>query len=150
MIKDDKNQLYLITGKALPKILLLVLKCKELIENKNYSITEATKQIGISRTTYYKYSNEIFNYNDNSEKKIYKIDILNIDKVGTLSNITKAISKNKFNILTINQNNPIKGNTKISISVIMTEDNCNITKLVNDIKKLSSIKEVRYKLLEKD
>lgn len=145
-----KNNLYLISGKALPKVLDLVLKTKDLIETKNYSISNATKQIGISRTTYYKYCNEIFYYDKNSENSTYKIDILNIDKVGVLSKITEAISKNKFNILTINQNNPIKGNTKISVNVIMTNNTCSIVKLVDEIKKVKYIKEVQYKKIEKD
>ena len=145
-----KNKLYLISGKALPKVLDLVLKTKDLIETKNYSISNATKQIGISRTTYYKYCNEIFYYDNNSENSTYKIDILNIDKVGVLSKITEAISKNKFNILTINQNNPIKGNTKISVNVIMTNNTCSIVKLVDEIKKVKYIKEVQYKKIEKD
>ena len=145
-----KNKLYIISGKALPKVLDLVLKTKDLIETKNFSISNATKQIGISRTTYYKYCNEIFYYDNNSENSTYKIDILNIDKVGVLSKITEAISKNKFNILTINQNNPIKGNTKISVNVIMTNNTCSIEKLVDEIKKVKYIKEVQYKKIKKD
>lgn len=145
-----KNKLYIISGKALPKVLDLVLKTKDLIETKNFSISNATKQIGISRTTYYKYCNEIFYYDNNSENSTYKIDILNIDKVGVLSKITEAISKNKFNILTINQNNPIKGNTKISVNVIMTNNTCSIEKLVDEIKKVKYIKEVQFKKIEKD
>ena len=145
-----KNKLYIISGKALPKVLDLVLKTKDLIETKNFSISNATKQIGISRTTYYKYCNEIFYYDNNSENSTYKIDILNIDKVGVLSKITEAISKNKFNILTINQNNPIKGNTKISVNVVMTNNTCSIEKLVDEIKKVKYIKEVQYKKIKKD
>lgn len=145
-----KNKLYIISGKALPKVLDLVLKTKDLIETKNFSISNATKQIGISRTTYYKYCNEIFYYDNNSENSTYKIDILNIDKVGVLSKITEAISKNKFNILTINQNNTIKGNTKISVNVIMTNNTCSIEKLVDEIKKVKYIKEVQFKKIEKD
>ena len=145
-----KNKLYIISGKALPKVLDLVLKTKDLIETKNFSISNATKQIGISRTTYYKYCNEIFYYDNNSENSTYKIDILNIDKVGVLSKITEAISKNKFNILTINQNNPIKGNTKISVNVIMTNNTCSIEKLVDENKKVKYIKEVQFKKIKKD
>lgn len=146
----SNNQLYIISGKALPKVLSLVLKTKELIETNNYSISNATKQVGISRTTYYKYCNEISYYDNNSRNKMYKIDILNKDKVGILSKITDAISKNKFNILTINQNNPIKGISKISINVIMTNSTCNIIKLVDEIEKISNVREVKYKTTTKD
>lgn len=146
----SNNQLYIISGKALPKVLDLVLKTKELIETNNYSISNATKLVGISRTTYYKYCNEISYYDNNSRNKTYKIDILNKDKVGILSKITDAISKNKFNILTINQNNPIRGISKISINVIMTNSTCNIIKLVDEIEKISNVKEVKYKTTIKD
>ncbi len=151
MTKNNSNkQLYIISGKALPKVLSLVLKTKELIDTNNYSISNATKLIGISRTTYYKYCNEIYYYDNDSRNKTYKIDILNKDKVGVLSKITDAISKNKFNILTINQNDPIKGLSKISINIIMTNSACNIIKLVDEIEKITNIKEVKYKTIIKD
>ena len=144
MTKNNSNkQLYIISGKALPKVLSLVLKTKELIDTNNYSISNATKLIGISRTTYYKYCNEIYYYDNDSRNKTYKIDILNKDKVGVLS-------KNKFNILTINQNDPIKGLSKISINIIMTDSACNIIKLVDEIEKITNIKEVKYKTIIKD
>ena len=154
MSKKNKNiydnQLYIITGKAIPDVLTLVLKCKDLVNNNNLSVADATKQIGISRTTYYKYCNEIFYYNENSVNKVYKIDILNKDQVGILSKITDAISKNKFNILTIYQNSPIKGISKISATILMTTDKCSITKLIDSIEKIPSVKEVKYKTIEKD
>lgn len=151
MIKNKhNNQLYIVSGKALPKVLSLVLKTKELIETNNYSVSKAVKQIGISRTTYYKYCNEVFYYDDSSNKNTYKIDILNKDKVGTLSKITELISKNKFNILTINQDNPINGLSKIAVNVIMTDSSCDITKLVENIKKISNTKDVTYIKISKE
>ena len=144
------NQLYIVSGKALPKVLSLVLKTKELIETNNYSVSKAVKHIGISRTTYYKYCNDVYYYDNSSSRKTYKIEILNKDKVGTLSKITDSISKNKFNILTINQDKPIKGYSKIIVNVIMTDNTCDITKLVENIKNISNTKEVTYKKISKE
>ena len=145
-----KNQLYIVSGKALPKVLSLVLKTRELIETNNYSVSKAVKQVGISRTTYYKYCNDVYYYDNSSSRKTYKIEILNKDKVGTLSKITDSISKNKFNILTINQDNPINGLSKIIVNIIMTDNSCDITKLVENIKNIPNTKEVKYKKISKE
>lgn len=151
--KDIKNNhkdgaLYLLTYKAMPEILVKVLDAKNMIDKRGYSVSDATKLIGISRTTYYKYCNEVYNFNDNNDTGIVKLEIINIDKVGVLSKITNFISKNRFNILEIMQNNPINDTTKIDVTLIKTDDNCNISKLVNDIKKIQYIKSVIIKSID--
>ena len=57
---------------------------------------------------------------------------------------------NNFHPLTIYQNSPIKGISKISATILMTTDKCSITKLIDSIEKIPSVKEVKYKTIEKD
>ena len=134
--------------KALPRVLANVLNAKNLIENKNLSVSSATKKVGISRTSYYKYANEIYSFNENVKSGIIKLEIINIDNVGVLSNITKKISHHKFNILEILQNNPVSDMTKINISIIKTNDSCDLSKLVNDLKNIQYIKKVTIKSVD--
>lgn len=144
------GNLCIITLKAMPKVLVKVLNAKNLIENENFSITNATKKIGISRTTYYKYANEVYSFNDIAKTDIIRLEILNVDRVGILSKITNKISNNKFNIIEISQNNPVNDMTKINVSIIKTNSTCNISKLVEEIKNIKFIKKVTIKSISKN
>lgn len=146
--KSINSKLCIVTLKALPRVLANVLNAKNLIENKNLSVSSATKKVGISRTSYYKYANEIYSFNENVKSGIIKLEIINIDNVGVLSNITKKISHHKFNILEILQNNPVSDMTKINISIIKTNDSCDLSKLVNDLKNIQYIKKVTIKSVD--
>lgn len=50
-------------------MLLKVAEANRLIENKNISIADATEKVGISRSSYYKYKDDIFPFRDNSKGK---------------------------------------------------------------------------------
>lgn len=148
--KFNNEQMFIITKKAIPNVLLNVLKAKDLIKNDNISITNAVNKVGISRTTYYKYNNEVFYFNNHSNNKVITIDLDTIDKVGLLSEITSIISKNNFNILTINQFPPKGKNNKITFSTIMSDETSNITKLVEGLKKIKNVNNVKIKSIEKE
>lgn len=138
----NKNDLFLVTRKIVNNTLIKVLDAKNLVENSSYTVLEATKEMNISRTTYYKYFNDIFYYDNKDFIKNFEIEVITLDKIGMLSKITNIISNNKFNILTINQNKPIKSYSKISILISSNNKNSDVTKLVSEFKKTKNIKEV--------
>lgn len=141
-MKNNEKKLYIVSDKALPQAILLVLDAKELIES-GMPVAKAVKKIGLSRSTYYKYCDEISLYDEANKSKSVDIEVITPDKVGILSKITNFISKNKFNIITINQNKPIKNLSKITISVSSKVKNANVSKLISDLKNIDLIKEVR-------
>ena len=65
----DNIKYYVVKQKALPEVLLKVAEANRLIENKNISIADATEKVGISRSSYYKYKDDIFPFRDNSKGK---------------------------------------------------------------------------------
>lgn len=153
MTKKDKKQntkLYLITKNAIPEVLIDVLKTKDLMEKESLSVAQATSKIGISRTTYYKYCNEVFYFDSAPESKTIDIEIVTEDKVGILSTITNTISQNHFNILTINQFPPLDKQSKIKITVVTTSEKCSINTLIESLKKLKSIKKVKIKSFDEE
>ena len=56
----EESKYYVVRKKALPEVLIKVAEVNRLIETKNMSIADATEQIGISRSSYYKYKDDIF------------------------------------------------------------------------------------------
>ena len=111
--------------KAVPEVLLKVVEAKRLYESgKVDSVQDATEMVGISRSSFYKYKDDIFPFHDNERGKSITIVIQLDDEPGLLSNVLRAIDKFKCNILTIHQSVPINGiaSLTLSIDVFQTED----------------------------
>ena len=143
--ENDNSQFFLISKKALPTVLLKVLKVKELINKSGVSIANATSEIGISRTTYYKYANQVFILNNLPINNTVSIDVYTIDTVGMLSKVTNVISTNNFNIIVINQQEPLNGSSKIQVTIETASDNCDISKLKMELEQLKNVIKVDIK-----
>lgn len=143
--KKLNTKLYLVTKNAIPNVLIDVLKTKDLIEKESLSVSQAVSKIGISRTTYYKYCNEVFYYDKEPESKTIDLEIITQDKVGMLSTVTNAISKNNFSILTINQFPPVKKQNRINITMVTTNSKCDLNALIETLKNNKNVKEVKIK-----
>lgn len=60
---EEKTKYYLLKQKAVPEVLLKVAEAKKLIASeKAMTIQEATDQLGISRSSFYKYKDDIFHF----------------------------------------------------------------------------------------
>ena len=56
-----KNGYFVVKQKAVPEVLLKVVEAKRLVESgKAVSIQEAVDAVGISRSSFYKYKDDIF------------------------------------------------------------------------------------------
>ena len=76
---------YVVKQKALLEVLLKVAKVNRLLENKKISIAEATEQVGISRSSYYKYKEDIFPFRDNVRGRTITFVLSMDDTPGLLS-----------------------------------------------------------------
>ena len=111
---------YVLKEKAVPEVLLKVMEAKRLLESgKVDSVQEATDTVGISRSSFYKYKDDILPFHENERGKIVTLVIQLYDKPGLLSNVLQAINKYKTNILTIHQSVPINGIASLTLSVDM-------------------------------
>ena len=122
---SGKETYFVLKEKAVPEVLLKVVEAKRLYESgKVDSVQDATEMVGISRSSFYKYKDDIFPFHDNERGKSITIVIQLDDEPGLLSNVLRAIDKFKCNILTIHQSVPINGiaSLTLSIDVFHTED----------------------------
>ena len=61
MGQKENNKYYLIKQKAVPEVLLKVIEAKRLLETeKVMTIQEAAEKVGLSRSSFYKYKDDIF------------------------------------------------------------------------------------------
>lgn len=92
----EKTNYYVLKEKAVPEVLLKVVEAKRLFESgKAASVQDATDAVGISRSSFYKYKDDIFPYHENERGKSITLVIQLNDEPGLLSNILRAIDKFK-------------------------------------------------------
>ncbi len=100
----DKMQYYVLKEKAVPEVLLKVVEAKRLIDSgKIASVQEATESVGISRSSFYKYKDDIFPFHETTKGKTITMVIQMDDEPGLLSGVLKTIADFHANINTERQ-----------------------------------------------
>lgn len=114
----SENNFYVVKKKAVPEVLLKVVEAKQLLESeKVLTVQEAIDQVGISRSSFYKYKDDIFKFHDNAQGTTITLTFQMDDEPGLLSDVLKIIADFGANILTIHQSIPINSIASLSISV---------------------------------
>ncbi|MQN02406.1 MAG: ACT domain-containing protein [Lachnospiraceae bacterium] len=114
---------YVLKEKAVPEVLLRVEKAKLLLESgKCQSASEAAEKAGISRSSFYKYKDEIFRYHENEKGRTVTMVVKLIDEPGRLSKILTSLADIGSNILSIHQSIPVNGIAAITLSMDLPKD----------------------------
>ncbi len=136
------NRDFLIIHKdVLPPFLAKVVKAVRLLEEGKKSVSDVCKELDISRSTFYKYRDRVFEVESNfGRKAILSFRVEN--SVGVLSDIINNISGYKGNILTINQDMPIHNLAYITVMIDAKDMLISIYELISILKKVQKVKEV--------
>jgi chorismate mutase len=141
---SDLANYFIIERKAVPDVLLKVVQAKKLVEKeKTLTIQEAVDQVGISRSSFYKYKDSIFPFYDNARGSTITLSLRIDDEPGILSRVLNTIADYKMNILTIHQAIPINGIANISISIQLLETSGDIYEMMNGINGFQGIYEIK-------
>ena len=144
----DNIKYYVVKQKALPEVLLKVAEANRIIENENISVADATEKVGISRSSYYKYKDDIFPFRENVKGKTITFVLSMDDEPGLLSLVLKKVAEFKANILTIHQTIPVNGIASLTLSVDILPTTGDSSEMIEQIERL---KGVRYlKILSSD
>ena len=112
----EKSRFYVINERVLPEVFLKVMEVKQLLETvPGMSVQQATEQIGISRSSFYKYKDAIFPFYEKGKGQAITLLIRLKDESGRLSSVLNYIASLGGNILTINQMIPMNGIAIINI-----------------------------------
>ena len=114
----EKKKYYVVRERAVPEVLLKVVEAKRLLESKRVAtVQEAAERTGISRSSFYKYKDDIFPFHEETKGKTITFIIQMDDEPGILSVVLQAIAHFHGNILTIHQSIPINGIATLTLSV---------------------------------
>lgn len=137
---EEKTSFFVLRDKAVPEVLLRVAEAKRLLESgKADSVQEATEAVGISRSSFYKYKDDIFPYHENAKGKTITMVIQLDDEPGLLSSILKMIADSHANILTIHQSVPVNGIASLSLSIDVFPETGDVENMKNSIESLQGI-----------
>ena len=115
---SEKTSFFVLKEKAVPEVLLKVVEAKRLLDSgKMTSVQDATEAVGISRSSFYKYKDDIFPFHENAKGKTVTMVIQLDDEPGILSLVLKTIADFHANVLTIHQSIPVNGIASLSLSI---------------------------------
>lgn len=135
---------FVVKQKALPEVLLKVVEAKRMIESeKVHSVQEAVDKVGISRSSFYKYKEDIFPFHDTTEGKTVTMTVQMDDEPGLLSDVLKIIASFGANILTIHQSIPINGVASLSVSVQVLSTTRNISEMIDEVDRKEGVHYVK-------
>ena len=140
----DKTSYFVLKEKAVPEVLLKVVEAKRLIDSgKALSVQEATEAVGISRSSFYKYKDDIFPFHENEKGKTITMVIRLDDEPGLLSAVLKTIADFHANILTIHQSIPVNGIASLTLSVDVFPETGDAGRMVSAIEAVPGIDYVK-------
>ena len=142
--KEDAAKYFVVRRKAIPEVLLKVVEAKRLLESeKVLTIQEAVDAVGISRSSFYKYKDDIFQFHDNAQGTTITLTFQMDDEPGLLSDVLKIIAEYGANILTIHQSIPINGIASLSLSVQVLKTTGDISKMLEKMEAQKGVRHVK-------
>ena len=139
----ETDRYFVVRRKAVPEVLLKVVEAKRLLESERVlTVQEAVDTVGISRSSFYKYKDDIFQFHDNSQGTTFTMTFQMDDEPGLLSDVLKIIAAYQANILTIHQSIPINGIASLSLSVQVLKTTGDISRMIETLEEQRGVHHV--------
>lgn len=135
-----RNDYYVVKKKAVPEVLLKVVEAKHLLDSeKVMTVQEATERAGISRSSFYKYKDDIFPFHDHSRGRTFTVMIQLDDEPGLLSGLLNCVAQYQANILTIHQAIPVNGVASVTLSIEILNTTGDVSELIDALEKTQGV-----------
>lgn len=141
-MKDE--QYFIVKKKALPEVLLKVVEAKRLLDSERVmTVQEATDAVEISRSSFYKYRDDIFPFYEHSRGKTITFMIQMDDTPGLLSKVLSNVAKFQANILTIHQTIPVNKIAMLTLSIEILPQAESISTMLDALESMEGIHYVK-------
>ena len=138
------DQYFIVKKKAVPEVLLKVVEAKRLLDSeKVMTVQEATDAAQISRSSFYKYKDDIFPFYENTRGKTITFMLQMDDRPGFLSKVLNQVAKSEANILTIHQSIPVNGIALLTLSIEILPQTDSTLSLMDSIEAMDGIHYVK-------
>ncbi len=138
----ESGKYFVLKQKAVPEVLQKVVEAKRMTE-RGMSVQEATELVGISRSSFYKYKDDIFPFHDEAKGKTVTFVLQMEDEPGLLSTVLKTVADFQANILTIHQSIPINGVASLTLSVEVLPTTGDVSAMVERIEEQQGVQDLK-------
>lgn len=129
-----QTKYYIVAASALPEIFVKVAEAKRMMQTgEAATVGAATRQVGISRSAFYKYKDAVRPFNDMKAEHIITFYAMLKDEAGMLSGVLGVFAASGANILTINQSIPTNGCAAVTISAETSQMEESLEQLMGDV-----------------
>ena len=145
MLKD-----YLIVEKsALPDYFLKVVEARRLLESGAcQQVSGACEQVGISRSTYYKYKDKVIEPTRLTVGRKAVLMLMLDHESGVLSKVLNRLTGFAVNILTITQSLPIHDRASVTISMDISELSDTLDAMLEALSQAPGVESLRLVAVE--
>ena len=141
---SESTEYYIVRARAVPEVLRGVARANQLLASgKVRTVNEAAELAGISRSSYYKFKDDIEEFHDSMSGMNITIFCEINDETGILASLLGIISGCNANILTIHQSIPINGVADLSISLQIRDNTEDISQMIRKIEALGGVRKIR-------
>ena len=140
---------FIIHKSILPEYYEKVLEVRRLMESGRVKdVSQAVKQVGISRSTYYKYKDYIFEPSEMAGGRKAVLSMMLAHETGVLSTLLGRISETGASVLTITQSLPIHNRASVTISLDVSSMSCELSKLTSIIEETPGVENAKLVAIE--
>lgn len=112
------------------------------------SISSLCEEAGISRSTYYKYRDHIYDSTDETAGRKAEFQLVLNHKQGVLKEVMETISKHNGNVLTIHQSSPINNTATLTLQVDVSVLSIEIPELIRELSEIKNVRKARMVSVE--
>ena len=135
-----ENKFYLVSERALPEVLQKVVEARRLLDSERaMTIQEAVDQVGISRSSFYKYKDDVLPFHETMRGKTINLMLQVDDTPGLLTKVLAKVADSRANILTIHQTIPIGGIASITLGIELQPQSGDISEMIDSMQKTEGV-----------
>lgn len=143
------SRFYVVSSDILPEVLEKVMQAQILLQTGEASrISEAVKQVGISRGTFYKYKDAVFAFNEEANRRKAILSLVVQDVKGILSRILGVIAASNVNVLAINQTIPLNHISNVSLTLDITDLDEGVESLIRRLEEMEGVRKAALVAVE--
>ncbi len=144
-----KRNFLLVDASILPDYYEKVIEAKAMLAAEGeICVSDACKQLGISRSTFYKYKDYVFARTESAEPHKAVLSLMLSHQTGLLGEVLRVLSEHGVNILTISQNMPIHEVAHVTLSVELSPLHPETEEFLPKLKALSGVSGVKVISIE--
>jgi chorismate mutase len=137
---EERERFYVVKEKAVGEVLLKVVEAKRrLAADSSTTVQKVTEDLGISRSSFYKYKDDIFPFHEDAKGRTITFVMQMDDVPGLLAEVLARVAAYRANVITVQQAVPANRIALVTLSVQVMPATGDVEQLFGEIRSLNGI-----------